>query len=201
MRIDSCSYSTPENWRKLWHLLVIQLLAILYYFTTQRTALIVMVILTVSVMIFEIVRYHHRKINGAFMSYFSLILRPREATTAATHVYALFSCLAVVLLFEKSIAITSITFLAFGDVAAALARRARPNANRCTKDMLAGAGCFLTCLAAGLVLRYTVVNLSLCLLVPGALAATIAELLPIPLDDNLTIPVFAAVAMTAFSLM
>ena len=201
MRISSRSHFASENWRKLWHLLVVQSFAIFYYFTTQRTAVIVMVILTAVLMVFEIVRSHHKKLNGAFMGYLAPILRPKEATVAATHIYALFSCLVVILLFEKNIAITSIIFLAFGDVAAALMRRVRPTAKRYMKDLLAGAGCFLTCLAAGLILRHTGASLSIRLLVPGALAATIAELLPIPLDDNLTIPVLAAVAMTAFKLI
>ncbi|MCI0821547.1 MAG: hypothetical protein J4N31_04335, partial [Chloroflexi bacterium] len=38
-------------------------------------------------------------------------------------------------------------------------------------------------------------------LVPGAIAAAVAELLPSPLDDNVTVPLAAAVTMALLSMI
>ena len=204
MEIDSnsrkCQSLAYENARNLWHLVTLQSLAVLYYFTSQKVTAVVTAVLIIPVAAFEITRLRHRKLNGVFTNYFSIILRPEETTKVAAHVYALLSCLAVILLFKKSTAIMSITFFAFGDVTASLALQARPNVEGYGKYTLAGAGCFLGCIVVGVVLGYTKVGLGLHVIVAGSLAAGIAEILPISLDDNCTMPVFAALAMTVLRL-
>ena len=67
--------------------------------------------------------------------------------------------------------------------------------NKTLEGALAG---FVICLMSGLIID---LNISILILTIGALSATIIELLPISIDDNLRIPLFSGTVMYAMSIV
>jgi len=102
-----------------------------------------------------------------------------------------------VFLFNGIIAIISVLFLILGDIAAAMFGRAFGKTKIYGKKSLQGsAACFVTCLTVGLIGLWGVPTCEFIALT-GALTATLVELFnPEFLNDNLTIPLASAFAMT-----
>jgi len=117
----------------------------------------------------------------------------RQLVTGAT--FMLLSATGVYLLFEKEVAVLALTFLVVGDPAAAIIG-SRAHRGRLFGKSLAGTAAFLVAAGAAalLITLHPAVPLAWWLL-PGLVAAAIAELLPIPLDDNVTVPLAAAGTM------
>jgi dolichol kinase len=57
--------------------------------------------------------------------------------------------------------------------------------------------CFFSCLAIGFVLDYAGLNVGSLTIVIGAVGATVGQAIQTPVDDNLTLPLFAGVLMAA----
>jgi dolichol kinase len=89
-------------------------------------------------------------------------------------------------------AVVSCCYGIFGDAAAALVglRRRAPTA-RPTKSVRGSAACFVTCIAVGLLWMPGEASR----IVVGALAATLLERFSGPIDDNLTMPLGAAIVL------
>ena len=64
------------------------------------------------------------------------------------------------------------------------------------KSLEGSLACLLVCLLIGVIMVVGGKVMLLPVAVVGAVTATIAELLPFPVDDNLTIPIFSGGTMT-----
>jgi dolichol kinase len=106
------------------------------------------------------------------------------------------SALVCILLFDPFVAIASITYLVVGDALAAMVGRSIGRTKFFMKSFEgAGAG-LLGCLLTGLlIMNLPYSDLSLMRMLAGAVTATVIELLPIPLDDNIRVPLAAGAVM------
>lgn len=138
--------------------------------------------------------------NRWFIRFFGHILRKSERRKITGTTYYLIGSFLSILLFKPAVAIAALLFLVFGDFAAALVGVAVGRIRLLGGKTLEGAlACFAVCAAVGLLIfwkvmphwSYGVLALS------GAVAATAAELLPGPLNDNLTIPLISGFAVLA----
>lgn len=123
----------------------------------------------------------------------------RREVTGATYLWLSATLLAFA--FEKDVAALALLFLAAGDPAAALIG-ARDHRARVFGKSLAGTLAF-ACVALGAGLLATLhpdVPLAWWI-APGAVVAALAELAPLPFDDNLTVPIASAVAMSLLALV
>jgi dolichol kinase len=83
----------------------------------------------------------------------------------------------------------------FGDAAATLVGVKWGRIKLGQRSLEGSIAFFLICLIVGLgLLRVLMLNLNIVLI--GALAAALIELLPLPFDDNLTVPIFSALVMS-----
>lgn len=57
-------------------------------------------------------------------------------------------------------------------------------------------GCFVSCLATGLIFYYAGLDITLLIVLAGSVTATIVEAASLPINDNLTIPLAAGLIMT-----
>ena len=106
--------------------------------------------------------------------------------TGATF-YAVAALLAVAF-FSKMVAISSLLFLTLGDSAASLVGTRFGHHRLYGKSAEGSAACLLVCSVIGWVLlRWTGLM--------GAITATLTELAPLPVDDNLRIPIVSEVVM------
>ena len=117
----------------------------------------------------------------------------RQLVTGAT--FMLLSATFVFVLFDKEVAILAMLFLAVGDPFAALVG-ARVHRRRIFGKSLVGTGAFLVTAGAAGVLAslHPAVTLAWWF-IPGLVAAAVVELLPLPLDDNVTVPLAGATTM------
>ena len=98
--------------------------------------------------------------------------------------------------FPKEIAIISLVYMSLGDTIAGLVGRKFGKIkfyNKTIEGTLAG---LIVCLLSGYLVQLT---LPLVIVFSGAFAAMFIELLPLPIDDNLSVPLFAGTIMVIAS--
>ena len=148
----------------------------------------------------ELARRRFPQFNDWFLARFSVLLKESESSRVLGSTYMTASSLIAFLAFDKEIAILALLFAAAGDpLAGTVGRRfGRLRIGRKsvegTAAFAAGAGavgCGL--IAAGLDAPYWVA-------LSGAGLGALVELLPIPIDDNLTVPLASGVLMWALAL-
>lgn len=187
--------SRPRRW--LWHISAGLSIAAAAWFLPKLPFLISLGVVTFLFLAFELLRLRVSGINQWFFSHFGSMLRLEELSRLTTASYILFAALVVYLAFGKDIAVLSVCFLAVGDVAAGIiglhVRRTRLFGRAIEGDL----ACLITCLAAGFLLRYTGLDVSSITILAGSVAATIGQAIRTPIDDNLTLPLFAGAVMAA----
>ena len=179
-----------ELLRKSIHLLGLTL-PVIYLFFDKSTILVFMGILVAAAMIVEFVKWISPRFGGFFFRIFTPLLRSHErkgAVTGAT--YYLISAFLCILFFAKTLAIICIFFMVLGDMAAALVGKMWGKTKLLAGKSLEGsAACFVVCAVIALV------KLNPVIAIVGALVATIVELIPFPIDDNLTVPLISGAVM------
>lgn len=177
--------------RKSIHLLGL-IFPILYVFTTQHTATIAVGALLAIVLGVELLKVLLPAFRGIFMRIFSPMLRSQErrgGLTGAT--YYLIGSFLCILLFDKMLAIVCLCFLTLGDLFAALIGKQWGRIKLFSRKSLEGSlACFIVCTAVALL-----IGLHPVVAIVGALVATLIELLPTGVDDNVTIPLISGLAM------
>ncbi len=186
-----------EPGRKLIHLLSGLIpLVYLWFDPSRREAVTILGILAIPFLAADIARRCLPTLNRAFSAWLEWALRENERERLTGASYSLIGAWLTILLFEKRIACAALLILAVGDTVASLAGRAlggprlvRPKTLTGSFAMLVGG--FLVGLP--FVAPWTALG--------GALAATVVELAPLPVNDNLTIPLAAGLALTLLSLV
>lgn len=122
------------------------------------------------------------------------MLRTHEAKGAFTGAsWVLFGMFISILLFHPYIAVLALLFMSFGDTCAALVGKMYPKGPLFGKTVSGSLGGLGSMVLLSFFFNPYVPFLPA---VTGALVATIVEVLPIPLDDNITIPLSAGVTIT-----
>ena len=177
--------------RKSIHLLGL-VFPILYVFTTRHTAIIAVGALLAIALGVELLKAFLPAFRGIFMRIFSPMLRSQErrgGLTGAT--YYLVGSFLCILLFDKTLAIVCLCFLTLGDLFAALIGKQWGRIKLFSRKSLEGSlACFVVCTAVALL-----IGLHPIVAIVGALVATLIELLPTGVDDNVTIPLISGLAM------
>lgn len=151
---------------------------------------------TVSLII-EFYRFWLPGFRKTFHRIFFQILRRHEMRDFTGATYLLFSAMLCVAFMEAQIAFAGIAFLSIGDTFAAIiginyGKRKFLNSKKSLEGSIA---CFVSTLIFGLFfLSHPLLAVS------GALAAAVAELVNIPVDDNVKIPLVSGLVMTAVSI-
>ncbi len=154
-----------------------------------------------ALLLIDILRSRSRVFRRFFLGLFGKVLRGKEqdgAMTASTVLVA--SAALTLLLYRTEIAVSALVFLSVGDTFAALIGTRYGKIKLVSGRTLEGSlAALLSCLTASIGLLYLSGVFGWDLtpkgLAAGAVAATLAELFEMPLDDNLRIPVFAGLIM------
>ena len=181
-----------ETLRKSIHLSSLAIpFAYRFILRDDRTLMFSIILAAFSVMlVIEFYRFWQKSFRKTFWWFFGLILRRHELRDFTGATYLLFSALLCVAFLEPVVAFFALSFLAVGDTFAAMVgmnfgKRKFKNSKKTLEGSLACfAACFIFVLAFGLHPRF---YLHPVVAFTGALAATLAEISRLPVDDNVEV--------------
>ena len=153
-----------------------------------------LIALTLTAIVVDLVRIHDHRVARFFRQFFGGLIREHEQFNLLGSTYLLLAALLAVEIFPHRIAAAAIGFTVLGDGVAALVGKAWGRRRFFNKSLEGAAGGLAACLLWGAWLAGTHL-LPWPVVIVGALVASLVELLPIPLDDNLGITLFAGYAM------
>ena len=187
---------TEEIKRKIIHLGNSVIPLSYYFFVQDRMTMIwILFSITICFVTVDYFRFHIGLIQKWFRIFFSPMLRKHELEgklTGAT--WAFIGGTISVFLFEKDIAVLALLFMSVGDTVAALIGQRYGKIKIGKKTVEGFAGGLISCIFISIFFPSVIwINR-----IAGSLAASLIELSPIPVDDNLMIPIMSGGVMTLF---
>ena len=163
-----------------------------YALTSEETVLSFLVPFFLALLLVDLLRHFHPGMASLFRKYFfGRVLREEEKPALMGATYFIFSTLLTILLFPKPIAIASILILIVSDTAAALIGRGVGRIKILGKTFEGS----LAFLVTSLLIVWAYPRLDRLAGSLAALGATVIEILPIGVNDNLSIPLVAGAIM------
>jgi dolichol kinase len=179
-----------EIGRKALHLAGISI-PIGYYFVEPALGRAILATLTATSFFIDVVRLNQPRVRTFFYIFFGRLVRDHERHNLLGATYLLLSSLICVHAFTKPVAVAALAFLVLGDTSAAIVGRAIGRVRIFGKTLEGSLACFVVCLLIG----WAIPELGWMRTLVGAATATLIELVPVPLDDNLRIPLAAGFMM------
>ena len=197
--------------RKSFHVLAGMSIPVLYYLflmwehltnrpdTYTILAKWILVGATAAILAVDVIRLRHQFFKIVFIDFFGPLLRRHEISALTGATYLMLSSTVCILLFKSEVAIAAISFMVVGDALAAVIGRSLGKPVFFGKSLEGAAACLAGCLAIGTAIILLPATpeqrLHFWPMALGALTATLAELLPFQLDDNITIPLLSGLVM------
>lgn len=153
-----------------------------------------LIALTLVAIALDVVRIHDHRVKRFFGRFFGGLIREHEQFNLLGSTYLLIAALLAVEIFPQRVAAAALGFTVLGDGVAALVGRGWGRRRFFKKSLEGALGGLVACLAWAALLAGAGL-LPWGVVLTGALVASLVELLPIPLDDNLGITLFAGYAM------
>ena len=205
------SQSVPKGsiyyWdRRLFHLSAASVIPLLGLAIGYEYALGMAIMATVVLVGGEVARFLIPGVNAWFIEWLGMLLKPGERRQITAPTYLAVTSLVVLLLFNLEIASLALLFLALGDPVAGLIGkrfgRLRWNvwfstgfAGASSKSVEGAIAFLAASLSIAMLLWTKDIYFTLWPAAIGASVAALVEFLPIPLEDNATVPVFSALVM------
>ena len=192
--------------RRLFHLSAAAVIPLLGLAIGYEYALAMAIAATVTLVGGEIVRFSIPGVNAWLIDCLGMLLKPGERRQITAATYLAVTSLMLLVLFNLEIASVALLFLAFGDPIAGLIgkRFGRLRWNVWFSSGIAGASgksvegalAFLVASLSIATLLWTKdIYFTLWPAAIGAAVAAIVEFLPIPFEDNATVPIASALVM------
>ena len=182
--------------RRLFHMTAAALFPVLALLLREELFIALLLLTTIVWVAGDLARLRIASLNRWFLRYLGPLLRKGEEHRMTGAAYVLMGTLAAFALFQRDVAILAVLFLALGDPVAAMVgmrfRRGRVF-GKSPLGSVAMAGAALG--VAGVLHGVGAIDFRW-LFVVGALVAAVTEILPIPVNDNITVPLGAGAAMT-----
>ena len=165
-------------------------------FLLPRIALLISLgVATAIFLAFELMRFRVSTVNKWFLSNFRALLREEERSRLTGTSYMLVASIVAFLVFDRDVAIIVLSFLAVGDAVATIVGRLIGKRRLLGKTLEGDLACLFSCIVVGLVFHYVGFGIPLLTILVGAVSATIVEAIGLPINDNLTMPLFAGLVM------
>jgi len=201
--------SEPLNWdRRLFHMFAGSVIPLTALIWGKDLAIGLAVFASAVLVAVEVARLRSDTVNRWFVEWLGIFLKPNEERRVTAATYLAVAGLGSLLLFDVMVAGLALLYLALGDPVAAVVggrfgrhrwlgvRGAGPRARR--GKSLEGTGAFMVvALGLALLLWYKGAFALYWPAAIGALVAAVVEFLPLPVDDNLTVPFASGVVMWA----
>lgn len=138
----------------------------------------------------DVVRFTTRKGDELFWRHLGFLAGDRERKGPATSLYYALSLLVCAILFPKEAVLGAIVCIALGDPVAMMIGKRFGRIRLKRKSIEGSLAGFVVCVPV-----IFLVTSSWRVAFFGSLAGSLIELLPLPLDDNLTVPLFSGAIM------
>ena len=169
-----------------------------YYYSLSREQMLWLLGgLSALFLVGELLRMNVGPFKRFFKLIFSAVVRESEDHTITGATTVFIAGFLTVLIFERPVAIFSMLILSLADATAALIGRKWGNHSLFEKSVEGT----MTFLIVALALAFLLPDLPRAGAVAAARIATIAEVLPSPIDDNLIVPLSAATTISFFYLI
>ena len=153
-----------------------------------------LITLTLIAITLDVIRIHDHRVRRFFTRFVGELLRDHEYFSLLGSTYLLIAALLAVEIFTLPVAAAALGFTILGDGVAALVGRRFGRIRFFGKTLEGAAGGLAACLVWASYLA-ALGTLPWNVVLTGAVVASLVELLPIPLDDNLGVTLFAGYAM------
>ena len=153
-----------------------------------------LIALTLTAIAIDVIRIHDHRVRRFFGRFFGELIREHERFNLLGSTYLLIAALLAVEIFPQRVAAAALGLTILGDGVAALVGKGWGHRRIFKKSLEGAAGGLAACLGWAWFLA-AVGLLPWGVVIAGAWVASLVELLPIPLDDNLAITLFAGYAM------
>lgn len=188
-----------ELYRKLIHMAFILLpLQMLYFYLPWprsegelRTFLLGLGVVALGI---DLLRLHNREVRYWFRRFFGEMVRKHERMSLLGSSYIVLAALIALAAFPREVAATALGFTILGDAFAALVGKAIGRTPLFGKTLEGALGGLVVCLLWATLVVLTG-QLPRDVAIVGALVASLVELLPIPLDDNLGMTLASGITM------
>ncbi len=166
------------------------LIPIWYYFAPPPLSILGLIIATLTTVVLDLLRLNDDRLRQFFLRFFRSLIRSHEEEHLLGSTHFMIAALISVLVFDKMIAISALFFLVIGDTAAAIVGKKFGKSIYRGKSVQGSLGCLICCLMIGFLLLD-----SPWVILAGSLSATIFEALPVPMDDNMRVPIASGLTM------
>ena len=161
----------------------------------ERLHLVLLLSVTSLVVIADVARLFIEPLNKLFHRLLGPLLRKSEERRLNGSSYVLLGTLTAFALFPTEVAVLAVLFSAVGDPVAAVAGMRFPGRRIAGKSLWGTAAMIAACLGVASALHYAgSVDIGWPVVV-GAVVAGFTELAPLPVDDNLRVPLVGGGAM------
>jgi dolichol kinase len=187
--------ASPPIWRRLFHVVAGSSIPLAAIFVPETAMIWALAVLAAQGLVLDLVRFRVGWLNSLFMRWMAPLLKEDEEAHITGATYMLVAALIVFILYGKEVGIPVMFFLSLGDPAAAIVGRRMPGPRIFGKSpggtaafIAVGAGAVAVLIAANGIDHHWALWV-------GVGVAGAVELVSLPPDDNLAIPVLAGTAM------
>ena len=181
--------------RKLYHVIGGTGLLSIYYLFDRERALLLYAILFAAALAFDAMRLAVPGVNRFVFRHFGDFIRKKEQDRLTGTAYYIIGVGMSFAVFSRPAATAAICFLIFGDAAAATIGERYGKSKIGGKSLEGTAAFIVAALAAGGFLSSIGLGTAAWVMLAGALVAAGTELLSLPVNDNLVIPVISGAVM------
>jgi len=181
--------------RRLFHSLGGLTIASIGLVLPDRVFLPLLLLATAGFVGLDAARFVSRRVNRWFLRVFRVMMRDRETVRITGASYVALGAALAFLIFDNVVAAMGVCFLAVGDPVSGMIGGKWGGLLTRKKSLASSAGCLAMCLVVAVVFYYGF-GVPLGAAGIGAFFAAVVESLPLPVDDNLTIPVISGGAAT-----
>ena len=155
---------------------------------------LLLILLSLGAIALDLLRIHEQRVKRFFQDFFGELIREHEEFSLMGSTYLLLASLLAIEIFPRDVAAAAIGFTVVGDAFAAMVGKAWGRHRFFRKTLEGALGGLIACLVWGALFVLTG-HLPWTVALAGALVASLVELLPIPLDDNLGMTLAAGYVM------
>ena len=189
----------PSAWRRLFHLIAASIIALLGLAVPEPQYLAIVGALALLSLATDTARLRMAAFNQLLLRTFAPLLKTTESAQLTGATYVLIAAFFAFYFYGGAIAVPALLFLAVGDPISALAGTRAPGPRVWGKSPVGSAAFIAASLTAWAIVAALGYGAWSWAVLIAAIIAALVELMPLPIDDNLTIPLLSGASLLLLS--